>query len=74
ERLWQQLSVTSAASDYLSEKAPGAVLLSSEVAISARPNLAIIIAQVREFDWLALSKTGHKRALLTADEFHWRVP
>ncbi|MEX1201543.1 MAG: pyridoxamine 5'-phosphate oxidase family protein [Methylophaga sp.] len=74
ERLWQQLSVTSAASDYLSEKAPGTVLLSPEVAVSAKPNLAIIIAQVREFDWLALSKLGHKRALLTADEFHWRVP
>ncbi len=74
ERLWQKLSAISAAGDYLSEKAPGTLLLSPEVAESAVPNLGIIIAQVREFDWLALSKQGHKRALLTADKFHWRVP
>lgn len=74
DNLWQQIAATPAANDYLAAAAPGDSLLSDAVAISETPSFAVIIATVRYFDWLALSKSVHKRAVLSADDFQWCAP
>lgn len=45
-----------------------------------RTNFAVLLVQVREYDWLYLSNDGHRRARLTVDgaggasEMQWLVP
>lgn len=74
EKIWQQIAVTAAADDYLSLQPPGSELPDKVTGRAETPNFAAIIATVKQIDWLALSKTGHQRALLSADSFQWLVP
>lgn len=74
DRLWQQIADTSAANDYLAAPPPGTPVSSPVIMTTETPHLAMIIATVHQFDWLALSRKGHQRALITADSFQWQVP
>ena len=76
EAVWDRVSQSAAAGDYLSAAAPGDVL-PGEQALPGDPthqhHLAILIAQVQEIDWLELARGGHRRAMLGADTWDWRV-
>ena len=85
EAVWDRVRQSAAAGDYLSAAAPGDVLPDEQADEQAdqqalpedptRPHhLAILIAQVQEIDWLELARGGHRRALLGADTWAWRVP
>ncbi len=74
ERIWQQIAVTSAADDYLSLQPPGSELPDKVIGRAETPNFAVIVATVKQIDWLALSQAGHQRALLSANSFQWLVP
>lgn len=76
EAVWQQIAATPAAADYLSVRPPGSALTETEndTCKADPPNLAVIIATVKQIDWLALSTSGHRRALLSNDSFQWLVP
>ena len=74
EQVWQQIAATPAANDYLSLQPPGSELQTTTNATADTPNLAVIIATIKQIDWLALSNTGHQRALLNINSFQWLVP
>lgn len=89
EAVWDRVRQSAAAGDYLSADAPGDALPGEQAGEQAdqqadqqalpedptRPHhLAILIAQVEEIDWLELARGGHRRALLGADTWAWRVP
>lgn len=77
QAVWARVSQSAAAGDYLSASAPGDAL-SAEQASGSEPtgthHLAILTAQVQEIDWLELSRSGHRRAVLGANTWEWRVP
>ena len=77
DAVWARVSQSAAAGDYLSSSAPGDRLPDAAAPItdSTQPHhLAILVAQVQEIDWLELARSGHRRALLGADTWEWRVP
>ena len=77
DAVWEQLSQSSAAGDYLSMDAPGEALPVGLAASSAAPgmhHLAILAAHVQEIDWLELRRAGHRRAAFGTNTWQWRVP
>ena len=75
--VWEQLSQSAAAGDYLSVDAPGDELPVEPVVpsvVKATHYLAILEAKVQEIDWLELSRSGHRRAVFGKDTWQWRVP
>lgn len=74
---WERLRQSPAAGDYLAAAAPGAVLPDAAAMpehAGVHHHLGIVSAQVLAMDWLELARTGHRRAVLTATDFEWRVP
>ena len=69
EAAWRQVSQTAAAADYLAPAAPGSVHeMSAKSSVNSPANraqaphhLAVLIASVDAFDWLALARDGHRR-------------
>lgn len=74
EEAWNRICRTGAAADYLSPQAPGSPIQLESAEIVDEHALGIIIAHVRRIDWLELSAQGHRRALLTDDDFQWLAP
>lgn len=83
DAVWERVSQSAAAGDYLADSAPGDALHdTSDVGavspVASQPqavhHLAIITAQVQAIDWLELARSGHRRAALTRDGWEWRVP
>jgi hypothetical protein len=87
ETLWQGVSQSAAAGDYLSPLPPGAVLpqgsgtVNVETASVETPkapapthSFALLRAQVLQMDWLELSRDGHRRAQLSANTWVWLTP
>ena len=87
EALWQGVSQSAAAGDYLSPLPPGSVLpqgsstvnvetVSIETAKALAPphSFALLRAQVLQMDWLELSRDGHRRAQLSATTWEWLTP
>jgi hypothetical protein len=87
EALWQGVSQSAAAGDYLSPWPPGAVLpqssgkanvetVSVETANAPAPthSFALLRAQALQMDWLELSRDGHRRAQLSANAWDWLTP
>ena len=82
DAVWSRLSQSPAASDYLSACAPGDVWHNTHTSgdsdkAPGHPGphqLAIITAQVQCVDWLELARSGHRRALFTAQRWERRVP
>jgi hypothetical protein len=80
EALWQGVSQSAAAGDYLSPRPPGAVLSpgrgTADTANAPAPthSFALLRAQVLQMDWLELSRDGHRRAQLGANTWDWITP
>lgn len=80
ETVWARVSQSAAAGDYLSACAPGDALPTTQTANTADADLhtphhlAIITLQVQDIDWLELARSGHRRAVFSADQWAWRVP
>ena len=77
DAVWERLSQSAAAGDYLSADAPGDELPEGETApanTKGMHHLAILVAQVQEVDWLELRREGHRRAVFGKDTWQWRVP
>ncbi|HET8806866.1 MAG TPA: pyridoxamine 5'-phosphate oxidase family protein [Methylophaga sp.] len=74
EQVWQKIAATPAANDYLSLQPPGSELHTATNATAYIPNLAVIIATIKQIDWLALTEAGHQRALLSVNSFQRLVP
>lgn len=74
DQIWQQIALTAAADDYLSLQPPGSELPDKVTGRAETPNFAVIIATVKQIDWLALSKAGHQRALLSINSFKRLMP
>ena len=78
--VWAKVSQSPAAGDYLSALAPGELVgnpgVTSAAALNDAPthHLAIVTAQVQSIDWLELARSGHRRALIEANSWSWRVP
>lgn len=86
DAVWERVSQSAAAGDYLAASAPGERLGNPSAASAADTvdavesgrqavhHLAIITAQVQSIDWLELARSGHRRAALTPDSWQWLVP
>lgn len=61
EDAWNQVSTTAAAADYLAPAAPGSDFETHSSGRSADHHLAVLLARVQSFDWLALTREGHRR-------------
>lgn len=75
DSLWDQVSQSPAAADYLSVRAPGTRL--SEPITCLFPDkhhLAVMSAAVQEIDWLELARGGHRRARISSSAWEWLVP
>jgi len=77
---WASVAQSPSAGDYLSSAPPGAALRTVSVdpvasdLRSAQHHLAVVCADVLSIDWLELSRSGHRRALLTTGGLQWLVP
>jgi hypothetical protein len=77
DELWKRLRQSPAAGDYLSADAPGSELPAQPAAPgdgNGIHHLAILVAKVREIDWLELGRGGHRRATFEPGIWRWRVP
>jgi pyridoxamine 5'-phosphate oxidase len=75
--LWERVRQSAAATDYLGPAAPGSPRPdphSDSTVDQATHHFALLIAQVQEMDWLELSRDGHRRARLLADDWQWLTP
>jgi len=75
--LWERVRQSAAAADYLGPASPGSPrpdARSDSTADQATHHFALLIAQVQEMDWLELSRDGHRRARLLADQWQWLTP
>ena len=77
DAVWERVSQSPAAGDYLCTGAPGDALPAGQAATSdatGMHHLAILVAQVQEIDWLEIGRAGHRRAAFAANTWEWRVP
>ena len=77
DEVWKRMCQSPAAGDYLAATAPGAALPDASTPpapAGLQHHLTIVSMQVLAMDWLELARTGHRRAVLTATGFEWRVP
>ncbi len=77
DAVWTRISQSPAAGDYLAAKAPGDVWeedASDTPFDNTQHFLGIVTLQIQNMDWLELARTGHRRAVFTADQWKWRVP
>jgi len=77
DAVWERVSQSAAAGDYLSTDGPGEPLPVERAAPSntkSQHHLATLSAQVQQIDWLELRRGGHRRAWLSANTWEWRVP
>ncbi|HEX5686700.1 MAG TPA: pyridoxamine 5'-phosphate oxidase family protein [Ideonella sp.] len=72
---WATLKMTPAAQDYLSPLPPGAPLRAHPAPErGSREHFAVVTAQVRVMDWLALDPAGHRRAVFDGHGARWVQP
>ena len=74
EAAWGDLAQSPAAADYLSTTAPGSPVRATDAAANEAPQLAVLVADFIEMDWLELAKSGHRRAHITSNSFDWLAP
>jgi pyridoxamine 5'-phosphate oxidase len=74
EAAWARVGQSAAAGDYLSSQAPGSTLQPAIATASEQHHLAVITLQVKQMDWLELSRDGHRRARLVDRGVEWLVP
>jgi len=77
DALWQRVSQSASAADYLSPLAPGTPRVNavgpSEPWVEAS-HFTVLTAQVTEMDWLELGRAGHRRARVLPDAWTWLTP
>jgi len=73
EAAWRRVEQSAAASDYLSERPPGAPLQHADSPVPGH-QLAVLIAEVQSLDWLELSRSGHRRARIDPTGMTWLTP
>jgi pyridoxine/pyridoxamine 5'-phosphate oxidase len=77
ESVWQQMRHTKSAGDYMTSQAPGTSFPSASTHVD-QENLdtyfAILQAEVVAFDWLELSRFGHRRAQFCDNTWQWVSP
>ena len=74
---WARVARSASAGDYLTPTPPGSALKPSAPAAEATAGdhrLALLVMQVRCLDWLALARTGHRRARIEGGVLTWLVP
>ena len=71
---WARVGQSAAAGDYLSAQAPGSVVDAATTSGTAQHHFAVVTAQVEHWDWLELSRDGHRRARLVDRGVEWLVP
>ncbi|WP_374567926.1 pyridoxamine 5'-phosphate oxidase family protein [Ideonella sp.] len=72
---WARLKMTPAAQDYLSPLPPGTPLGAHPAPErGSREHFAVVTAQVRVMDWLALDPAGHRRAVFDGHGARWIQP
>ena len=77
QKTWIIVKQSASAKDYLSLTAPGELLTDNVKKSEPQqvvPHFAILIAQVINIDWLALSRSGHQRANINSNSFNFIVP
>lgn len=78
DAVWERVSQSAAAGDYLSLSAPGDALAGEPAAqvpgTGKHHHLAVLTAQVQDIGWLELARSGHRRALFGAGNWQWLVP
>jgi pyridoxine/pyridoxamine 5'-phosphate oxidase len=77
DALWQRVSQSAGASDYMSQAAPGTVWrepADTMQAPSRHSYFAVLSGSVTEMDWLELGREGHRRARIGADTWEWLTP
>ena len=77
DALWQRVSQSASASDYMTPAAPGSAWCepAEPTESSSRKHyFAVLSARVTEMDWLELGREGHRRARLRADTWEWLTP
>ena len=77
DAVWERVSQSAAAGDYLSMDAPGSAFSVGQATSDAGAglhHLAILVAQVQEVDWLELRPSGHRRSVFSMNAWEWRVP
>jgi hypothetical protein len=72
--VWQSLQHSRAAADYRALSAPGSPLTGTDLLPAHQHALAILTLHVHHMDWLELSSSGHRRALLSGGQVQWCVP
>jgi len=74
---WARVARSASAGDYLTPTPPGHALEPSATEAGLAPGdhrLALLVMQVRCLDWLALARTGHRRARIEGGALTWLVP
>lgn len=74
---WARVARSASAGDYLTPTPPGSALQPAAPAAEATAGdhrLALLVMQVRCLDWLALARTGHRRARIEGGVLTWLVP
>ena len=77
QKTWKIVKQSATAKDYLSLKAPGELLTNNTKKTEPEqttPHFAMLIAQVVNIDWLALSRDGHQRAIINSSGIKLVVP
>lgn len=73
EKVWQTLVSKGRTADYLAPGAPGSPPECTDQPPSSH-QLALIVCDLVEMDWLHLDRNGHRRARLRDGELHWLTP
>ena len=78
QKIWQIVSQSQSAGDYLSLQSPGELLDKTvNTATQTSQNkvhFAVLMADVVTIDWLALGRDGHQRAKFDSEGFHQLAP
>jgi general stress protein 26 len=77
EALWQRVSQSASANDYMGRAAPGAAWrepVTPHEVPAQNTYFAVLSAQVTEMDWLELGREGHRRARILTDAWEWLTP
>lgn len=77
EQLWQRISQSAAANDYLGQDAPGTVrceTVNPTKTTSQKNYFTVLNAAVTEMDWLELRRDGHRRARIFPQSWEWLTP
>ena len=76
DQAWENIKNSSAATDYLRNQLPGAVInhANDTSQTSQEHQLCILAAKVTELDWLELSRSGNRRLRIKNNQTEWLVP